>query len=90
MSEELKKIMIIGLGLFEVTKEKLEILTKVVMEKGKMKEPEARAFVKKISSEAEKKRVAIENTIMKELNKMAKKVEKATRVKAKLPAKKKA
>ena len=79
MREEIKDIMLVGLGLAVLTKEKVESLIKELKAKGLMNEPDARAFVEKISSVAEKKRADIEETIKKEINRIAKKVEKATR-----------
>lgn len=79
MKEEIKDIMFIGLGLAVLTKEKVESLIKELKTKGMMNEKDARAFVEKISVVAEKKKADIEETIKKEINRMAKKVEKATR-----------
>lgn len=79
MKEEIKDIMFIGLGLAVLTKEKVESLIKELKTKGMMNEKDARAFVEKISVVAEKKKADIEETIKKEINRIVKKVEKATR-----------
>ncbi|MFH1210542.1 MAG: hypothetical protein V1645_01370 [archaeon] len=80
------KIALFGLGIVESTAEGLKELTGEVMKKGRMKEPEAKAFVDNLISDVagvkgsiENKIGSIEKRVKSSINKLAKDVEKATR-----------
>lgn len=90
MKDELRKAMLVALGLVVVTKEKINELTSELIKKGEISEKDARKLVNKVVSEIDKTRVKVERKIKKEINRIAKEVDKATRAKTKPSGKKKA
>jgi polyhydroxyalkanoate synthesis regulator phasin len=72
MKDQLRKAMLIGLGLAVVTKEKTEKVAKELMKKGQINEKDAKALVNKVAKEIDKTRAKIENEVRREIDRMAK------------------
>lgn len=73
MKDNLRKAMLVGLGLAIVTKEKAKKITKELMKKGEMNEKDAKALVNKVVAEIGKNRKRMEQEITKQINIVVKK-----------------
>ena len=79
MKDQLRKAMLIGLGLAVVTKEKTEKVAKELMKKGQINEKDAKALVNKVAKEIDKTKAKIESEVRKEIDRMMKEPKKRTR-----------
>jgi polyhydroxyalkanoate synthesis regulator phasin len=65
MFESIKKTMLAGLGVAFLTKDKIEELTKEIVEKAKLSEKEARDFVDELSKKSEEARKQVKEQVEK-------------------------
>ena len=72
MKDQLRKAMLIGLGLAVVTKENTEKVAKELMKKGQINEKDAKALVNKVAKEIDKTISKIESDVKKEIDRMIK------------------
>ena len=63
MSEILKKMMLTGIGLAAVSKDKLDEIIKDLIAKGSMTEQEGRKYVEEMADYAEKAKVELEKQV---------------------------
>jgi polyhydroxyalkanoate synthesis regulator phasin len=79
MSKTLRNILLIGLGLTTITKDKIEELVRMIVAEGELKEPEARELINKVTAKVEGKIADAKKAVNKEINNLARKIDKATR-----------
>lgn len=70
MTDFLKKAYLAGLGIFEVTKEKVESLADELIKKGEIAAQEKKHFVAQVVDQVEKTRQETQNFIKKEVQKV--------------------
>jgi polyhydroxyalkanoate synthesis regulator phasin len=79
MNDLLRKVVLTGIGLAALTKEKIEEVVKDVVEKGKLSEKEGKEFVDELLKKSEGAREKVEGQIEKALQASLKKMNLVTR-----------
>jgi polyhydroxyalkanoate synthesis regulator phasin len=79
MNDLLRKVVLTGIGLAALTKEKIEEVVKDVVEKGKLSEKEGKEFVDELLKKSEGAREKVEGQIEKALQATLKKMNLVTR-----------
>ena len=78
MFELIKKTMFTGLGVAYMTKEKLEELSKELIEKGKLSEKEGREFADELKKKSDEAKKGVQEQVEKMVNSTLKKMNAAT------------
>ncbi len=79
MNESVRKMVLLGMGIAALTREKAEQLADELVEKGEISEAESRDFVKDMMDRSEQHRTAIEKKVESEMKKAAAKLNLATK-----------
>ena len=79
LSEHIKKIGLLGLGLAIVTKEKADELAAELVEKGEMSQEESQAFVSDLVKKSDRQKTDLEKKINEEIKKAVAKFNLATK-----------
>jgi polyhydroxyalkanoate synthesis regulator phasin len=79
LSEYIKKIGLLGLGLAVITKEKADELAAELVEKGEMNSEDSQAFVSDLVKKSEKQKTELEKKINIEIKKAVAKFDLATK-----------
>lgn len=74
MKDTLKKMGLIGIGLFSMTEEKISEFTNELIDKGELNKEEGKKLVKEIIEEKKKQKEEIEDKISKKVNEYIEKV----------------
>jgi len=79
MNDLIKKVVLTGIGLATLTKEKIEEVVKEVVEKGKLSEKEGKEFIEELLKKSEGARKKVEGQIEKAVQATLKKMNLVTR-----------
>jgi polyhydroxyalkanoate synthesis regulator phasin len=79
MNDLIRKVVLTGIGLAALTKEKIEEVVKEVVEKGKLSEKEGREFIDELLKKSEGAREKVEGQIEKAVQATLKKMNLVTR-----------